>query len=174
MKKVSDHSSPDESILHGSTSSNYARHPLVSTLFWLWNRFQPNPCEDHRSDTAIRSPKSASGGELGLMWNEEYGGHLDLYAEYFQDLKDRNPLYLKTSSLDGSGNKDTGSSSPFATPSPAWGWFTPITPPRDSFLGPGMGTPSSNLSPHRDSLKKTANAVTISLSIPPKAPLREK
>jgi len=115
-----------------------AQHPLVSTLFWVWNRLNSqrgpvnDPPEENKKNGegggggGDKSPAFGSGRELGLMWAEEYGGHLDLYAEYVQDLAKGKPAD-EPKEVDANSGKE----SPF-TRSPGWGWYMPITPPRDS------------------------------------------
>jgi hypothetical protein len=132
------------------------RHPLVSTLLWAWQKFNGVPADQSQQDKSrgsdstlgkqaggTGSPRSGtkSDGDLGLMWQEEYGGHLDLYAEYFTELKKGQVGKKHTESLQNKENKDTSGTdtpnySPFATPSPGnWGWYIPITPPREGMFG---------------------------------------
>ena len=126
------------------------RHPLVSTLLWAWQKFNgvtPGEGKGGEGNKKSSSPRSSpkSGGELGLMWQEEYGGHLDLYAEYFTELNTSQPAGQQNKENRESSGTITPNYSPFATPSPGnWGWYIPITPPREGMFGttnsPGPGT----------------------------------
>lgn len=112
-----------------------AAHPLVSTLVWFWNRLsaKDGAVDIEKKSTGSRTPGTDSGGELGLMWNEEYGGHLDLYAEYVLENKKQDKKSipaLKGSSDINDDVANSGKDSPY-TFSPGWGWYAPITPPRD-------------------------------------------
>ena len=144
-----------------------AQHPLVSTLYWVWTKLNSgrvpddplsSTSENERNSSSGsgsgsgstsnsssvsasgsgNTPRSSSSGrELGLMWNEEYGGHLDLYAEYVQDLKSHGGTVVDLAPPQSDKVAD-GKESPFTTRSPGWGWWVPITPPRDS---PSLGLP---------------------------------
>jgi len=136
-----------------------AQHPLVSTLYWVWTKLNSGRVPDDPLASTSENERNNSGGsgstssssgsgsgstprnsssgrELGLMWNEEYGGHLDLYAEYVQDLKSHGGTVVDLAPQ--SDKVADGKESPFTARSPGWGWWVPITPPRDS---PSLGLP---------------------------------
>lgn len=109
-----------------------SKHPLVSSLFWLWNRFSVQDPDKHvgEEQASSASPNSASsdGSKLGDLWQEElFGSHLGLYAEYFEELKKGDVESLKRLNTSGGG-------SPLHTPlSPStWGWYVPMTPPNEA------------------------------------------
>lgn len=114
-----------------------SKHPLVSSLLWLWRRFSvqdPNEHVGEAEQASSASPNSASseasrGSKLGDLWQEElYGSHLGLYAEYFEELKKGD-----VESLNRLNNKSGGGGSPLHTPSPSsWGWYVPMTPPNEA------------------------------------------
>jgi hypothetical protein len=153
------------------TQPSIAQHPLVSTLFWVWNRINAKKevSEGGEVGTGTKTPPmTVSGGEeseLGVMWNEEFGGHLDLYAEYVQDLKGRNSSsgHYKDKVEAGSSSdkvdqiKDSQTPSPGSgyAPSPGWGWYMPITPPRDSSFGMPFGNNNSPANRAHPSKKST-------------------
>lgn len=123
----------------GSRLPSSNKHPLVSSLLWLWRRFSVQDASEHAdgeektnnagsgSPISAGSSNSSNGSRLGALWTEEYGSHLDVYAECFEELKkaDAEPSLTRLVTK-------TGGSSPFHTPSPAWGWFVSMTPPNDS------------------------------------------
>jgi len=176
------------------TQPSIAQHPLVSTLFWVWNRInaKKDVSEGEVGTGTKTPPMTASGGdepELGVMWNEEFGGHLDLYAEYVQDLKGRNSGGHYKDKVEAGSNsdkveqiKDSQTPSPGSgyAPSPGWGWYMPITSPRDSSFGLPFGTSSpanrahpskkstegSNISGTGDKNTKIVTAFPISVSGP--------
>jgi len=149
-------------------STSAAAHPLVSTLVWVWNRYcaKETTETEKKSTTGSRTPGTDSGGELGLMWNEEYGGHLDLYAEYVQDSKTQDKKSKGSSSDSNDDVANSGKDSPF-TFSPGWGWYLPITPPRDLMppLPPTLCASSPKLRPKPNSDATKAKVVQV-IAIP--------
>lgn len=134
--------SPLNPLAHNSSRSkpSIGRHPLVTTLLWLWGRFNvqdpdaiDRSSEDNNSNNHNPSPAgSGNNKHSGVLWQEEYGGHLDLYAEYFEEMKKSTDGGQAGGSDGPMESKPSAHGSPFTTPSPMWGWFVAITPDKQT------------------------------------------